>query len=149
MADERECWSFSFTVRVRGSHEQAIKCHNAMQQTIENGVFDGAVDSLPDTTRTISSRVLRGDLTVKALADALGDTDGGGMIWVVYKRNYDGSGAPVFLAAYDGQTAELSARALIELVERAGADGAIEAVAVPLWPLLTRNARHPSPDRTV
>jgi hypothetical protein len=69
LADERECWSFVVTTRVRGTREQALACYDHMQRFVEGNAFDGCHDPLPDTIKVISSKVVPGDLTIDAYDD--------------------------------------------------------------------------------
>jgi hypothetical protein len=56
-------------------------------------------------------------------------------IWVVWHKQYD-SDEVTLLAAYDGASAEVSARCLVELIKRANPGGILEAAPAALWPLL-------------
>lgn len=58
------------------------------------------------------------------------------LVWVVLAQEHDHSGPPQLLAAYDGEYAESSAIALVELIKRAGSSLNIVHAPVPLWPLL-------------
>lgn len=57
-------------------------------------------------------------------------------IWVVTSRYSDGSGAPEFLAAYDGEQAEINAKTLVETIIRGGSFQIVEAHPVHIWPLI-------------
>ena len=69
------------------------------------------------------------------------------MIWIVYTQGYPPDRSPpTFLAAYDGEEAEQSAAALVELVRKAEPGGEVLMTGVPLWPTLKSDGEHhPSP----
>ena len=58
-------------------------------------------------------------------------------VWIVWHddRPPDGGHAQ-FLAVYDGDQAEASAKALVELIERINVSGRVQASPAPVWPLL-------------
>ena len=55
-------------------------------------------------------------------------------IWIVWRR--DSEGPPNFLAAYDGERAQESAVALVDLLKRTRAPGEVSMAAIEVWPLL-------------
>lgn len=57
-------------------------------------------------------------------------------IWVVFAMEWDRSGMPIMLAAYDGADAEQSANALSALIVQSGCSRNVIVDKVPLWPLL-------------
>ena len=64
--------------------------------------------------------------------------DGIGTVWIVWHDEYPPDGGnPVFLAAYDEKHAEQSAKALVDIIKRAGATGQVVASPVLLWPSVT------------
>jgi hypothetical protein len=58
------------------------------------------------------------------------------MVWIVFADEYDHSGEPEFLAAYDGDFAEEIASSLVAMIKAAGCNRNVRAVSVPLWPLV-------------
>jgi hypothetical protein len=63
-------------------------------------------------------------------------SEGVGSVWIVFAQEYDRSGGPVFLAAYDGDKAAEQAAALVQIIHKAGCYREVIPARVPLWPLL-------------
>lgn len=67
--DQRQAWSFTLTVRVRGTKEQALEVHRRV--SLEHAAYlDGATDALPNTMCSVTSKITEvapGDLTIEAV----------------------------------------------------------------------------------